>query len=184
MRYKFSTQRGETILEAVIAISVLMIVMVPASGMVVDSIRGSAGNRDNITADDLAVSGLELVQHVRDSNFRKFSSKPECWDTAPDHVDITTCDANKILSGSYTLSADSNFSQWTFLKIQNNPLPDDFDLSDSNYQLSGNQTAFYREIFMEHQPNEAIKAASRVFFRNGAQVKKVFRSALFYPIAQ
>lgn len=155
-------QKGETLLEVVVAVSVLMIVMGPASGAIVNSIRNTALNRDTAVASSLAKEGLEIVRNFRDSNVLRFSSnKEKCWNMKPDSAS-GDCDdpANKIGAGVYRLETDPITFQWTLNDTNaplseglNNPTADTFfnlllsggDLNLYNH-TSGTPTSFYRQI--------------------------------------
>ena len=94
------TKSGETLLEAIVAVSILLIVLGPASALYVGSIRTVAVNRNNLVASSLAEEGLEVFLNIRDTNLLKFSSKKtDCWNTKPDPaITLKECDklANKI----------------------------------------------------------------------------------------
>lgn len=83
-------RKAETLLEAIIAISILLIILGPASAMYVDSIRTVGGNRTDVVAAALAEEGLEIMRNMRDTNFMKFSPKAEtCWNIRPADPNFT-----------------------------------------------------------------------------------------------
>ncbi len=80
---KPTLRRGETLLEVIVAISVLMIVLGPASGLFVASVHTVGQNRNDLVAAALAEEGIEMVRNMRDSNFMQFSTKvAQCWNAA------------------------------------------------------------------------------------------------------
>ena len=82
------TISGETLIEVLIAVSVLIIVMTPSAALVMQSTRSTAYARDNLIAMSLADEGIELMNNIRDANFLKFGEKFDlCWDTRPDYND-------------------------------------------------------------------------------------------------
>lgn len=82
--------KAETILEAIIAISMLLLIIGPAGAMYVSSIQTVGGNRTDVVAAALAEEGLEIVRNMRDTNFMKFSPKAEtCWNTRPADTNFT-----------------------------------------------------------------------------------------------
>ena len=93
---------GETLLEVVIAVGVLMIILGPASATFVASVRTVGQNRNDLVAASLAEEGVEVVRNIRDSNFLKFSAKgTACWNAAPydssgNAVSIDNCGSTKI----------------------------------------------------------------------------------------
>lgn len=143
------SKRGETILEVVIAVSVIMVILAPASGLYIASVRTSANNRNDLTAAALAEEGIEIVRNIRDTNFIKFSNKArDCWNTVSGHTDAATCDAaaNKIAEGSYQLSVNvdntsPDYLKWTLSEsavIGGDAAlnPNLIGASDGNYRLS------------------------------------------------
>lgn len=95
------SKKCETLLEALVAISILLIIIGPASALYVASIRTVAVNRNDLVAASLAKEGLEVIRNIRDTNLIRFSSKKAtCWNTKPDPgITLNECDkqlANKI----------------------------------------------------------------------------------------
>lgn len=148
MKPPFST-RAETILEVVIAVSVIMVILAPASGLYIASVRTSANNRSDLAAAALAEEGIEIMRNIRDTNFIKFSNKArDCWNTVSGHTDTGTCDdaANKIAGGSYRLSVNvdqdsADYLKWTLSEsavIGGDAAlnPNLTGASDGNYRLS------------------------------------------------
>jgi type II secretory pathway pseudopilin PulG len=64
-----SHKKGFTLVEVLISLSVLIMVVVSATGLLVSSIRTNADNIDVIIAYGLAQEGLEAVRNIRDSNW-------------------------------------------------------------------------------------------------------------------
>lgn len=132
--------RAETILEVVIAISVIMIILAPASALYIASIRTSATNRNDLVAAALAEEGIEIVRNIRDTNFIKFSDKArDCWNTKPEELPAgTDCfDAgNKIAAGTYRLTIDVANGNWALESLPD-PLNDNLaGANDEKYRLT------------------------------------------------
>ena len=85
----FFSSSGETLLEAIIAISIFAIIVGPASATYVSSIQTVATNRNDLVAAALADEGVEMVRNMRDTNLLRFSPKAqECWNTLPEHLSL------------------------------------------------------------------------------------------------
>lgn len=119
------THRGETILEVVIAVTVLMLILAPASALYIASTHTIAGNRNDLIAASLAEEGIEILRNMRDTNLLKFSPKAqECWNTKPDHDTLTdpgapaatieSCEnaAKKISTGKFKLTLNPGTLEW------------------------------------------------------------------------
>ncbi len=147
MKTSFFT-RAETILEVVVAISVIMIILAPASGLYIASVRTVATNRNDLTAAALAEEGIEIVRNIRDTNFMKFSNKArDCWNTVPGHTDGATCDAaaNKIAEGSYRLFVNADNTSPNYLKWSlNSATAVLHENAEGKYDLQGEDDEDYR----------------------------------------
>lgn len=125
---------GETILEVIIAVTVLMLILGPASALYISSTHTIAGNRNDLIAAALAEEGIEMLRNMRDTNLLKFSPKAqECWNTKPDHDTLTDSDApmtaqscensdNKIAGGKYRLTLNPGTLEWN-LEVPDDPIP-------------------------------------------------------------
>ncbi|MDO8603904.1 MAG: type II secretion system protein [bacterium] len=63
-----STQRGFTLVETLIAISILLVAVVTPISLIGDSLHKLYYARDEMVAINLAQEGIEVVRYVRDSN--------------------------------------------------------------------------------------------------------------------
>ncbi|MBI5412802.1 hypothetical protein HZA42_00460 [Candidatus Peregrinibacteria bacterium] len=85
--------RGETLIEAITAVSIFLVILMPASGLYVSSIRTVSMNRNDLVAVALAEEGVEVMRNIRDTNLIKFSPKAKkCWNAQPKHKDLDKCD--------------------------------------------------------------------------------------------
>lgn len=66
---KNNKKNGFSLVEIIIAISVMVMVIVSATQLVVSIIRSNAGNINTLTAYGLSQEGLEAVRNIRDSNW-------------------------------------------------------------------------------------------------------------------
>ena len=85
-------QRGETLLEVLIALVVLIIGSVTATSLIITAIKANVYNKDSLVALNLAQEGLEFMRNVRDGNWIKFSADTQgCWNVKPG---AATCSGN------------------------------------------------------------------------------------------
>ena len=79
---KFSTTQGFTLLEGIIAITVISIGMTGALSLALSNLSSSEGNENRIIAANLAREGIELVRNQRDTNWLKIDlNQSVSWDT-------------------------------------------------------------------------------------------------------
>lgn len=191
-KFASDLRSAETLIEILIAVSVLMIALAPAAGLRVKATQNSAYNRDHLVAEMLANNGIEIINNIRDTNLLRFSTKQNsCWNTKPEHKDIDTCDEpnNLIKTGSYIVKENIGSADIELILKDPNPLPDDFNpADDSIYRLkldsltetynydTGDSTNFYKEIYIKYSKSgKTMFVSSRVFFKNGAKIKNVTR---------
>lgn len=84
-RWKSETRpAGETLLEALVAISVMLTVIGPAAGVYATSVRTISYNRNDLIAAAIADEGVEMMRNIRDTNFIRFAPKAtDCWNALP-----------------------------------------------------------------------------------------------------
>ena len=82
-------QSGFSLVETLVAITILLIVIVGPMTLVVSSVRSTAYANDQVIASFLAQEGIEIVQAARDNlQLRQFSSSPAgatAWDSFTDN---------------------------------------------------------------------------------------------------
>ena len=112
--FKFFFQpRAETLVEVIIAVSVLLIIMTPASTTAVSGLRAIKLMREYAVAESLASEGIEGVRYVRESNLLRLSADPlNCWNMKDAEPPITNTDnctaANRLAAGKYKVGVKSN----------------------------------------------------------------------------
>lgn len=88
-------RRGESILETVIAMTILAIGISLASTIIGSSLRSINASKNRIIAIGIAREGLEAIRNIRDSNWLKFNSKKrECWNHNPGPSVSDSCDGS------------------------------------------------------------------------------------------
>jgi len=97
--------KGETILEVITALFVIIIGSATAANLIITSLRANMYNRDNLIALNLAEEGIEYMRSLRDTNWLKFSYDTQnCWNMMPN---VDTCvDASRIKDSKYFALAD------------------------------------------------------------------------------
>lgn len=89
-------KRAESLMETIIAITVIALIVTGAGIMVRISILGNELSQDRMTALNLAREGVEAMRNIRDTNWLRYAAKKDtCWNTLDDGgvpIDITNCD--------------------------------------------------------------------------------------------
>lgn len=114
--------KAETILEVMVALSVLMITLSYIGGTLTTSIRLSKFSENRLIAESLAIEGIEGVKNIIYSNlFRLDEDKENCWNAGFKGIfpniepvsDITECKGLNALK----IGDPNNSTSWQYFKI-------------------------------------------------------------------
>ncbi|MFA5854984.1 MAG: hypothetical protein WC846_01680 [Candidatus Gracilibacteria bacterium] len=73
-------RRAESMIESLIAVTIIVFATVAALAMMRSAISGNQLIEDKIVALNLAIEGINAVQNVRDTNYLRYSANAdECW---------------------------------------------------------------------------------------------------------
>ena len=114
---KFKSLRAESIIETIIAITVIIIGSSAAIGMTRSALTGNENIGQKMVAMNLAEEGIEGVKNIRDTNYLRFSSDPDtCWKSLMVNSTATSsnCSTTEIRDGTYYLTRDliTNLYAW------------------------------------------------------------------------
>ena len=145
--------RGESIIESLIGIAIIIIALAGIMALFSDNIRLNHSTRNRIIAINLAREGIEAVRFVRDSNWLVYSNdRRVCWnnDTENDCVDSGSDGITDFpLNGNYNAVMDPADFTWK-LEEDSDGLDLDNQLNlHNNFYLhtaSGSTTPFQRQI--------------------------------------
>ncbi len=171
---------GETLLEVVIAVSMIMIIIAPTAAIYTTGIQTLSYSKEDLIAESLAEEGLELMRGFRDNNLIKFAQKGgECWDAKPEQTELEGCEAVGISDGSYIFDGEGVLKN---ISMPAEPFltPNNFGSDTSaDYKISDN---FYREIFIKKLSwdgnQDAMKVLSRVFYVAGGKIKQIEKAMI------
>jgi type II secretory pathway pseudopilin PulG len=81
MRYTRHNQKGQTLLELLVALFILVLVLTATVALIVSSINAGRESRNRLIAANLAREGIEIVRNIRDSNWIDPGvATPPAWD--------------------------------------------------------------------------------------------------------
>lgn len=179
---------GESLIEVLIAVVILMIFLVSILNMMNQSISLNENIRMRVMAINLAREGIEGVRSIRDTNWLRFSGNMRenwlCYATDAD--DCTNGTDNIIVAGEYIV--DFKDGRFTLKKTKENQLYLDSNTQMFTHKADGNApTPFKREIklSLENIPcpencPQKLKVVSMVSWDENDESKKVTLEAHLY----
>lgn len=113
MRY-LGTQKnkGFTIIESLVAISILIIAITGPLAIVAQSLRSSYFSRDQMTAFYLAQEAVEYIRNIRDKNSLQYPNEPDRWLEAQGFQDYCINDSTLSTTKKCSLVRDATGYQF------------------------------------------------------------------------
>jgi len=149
MKKTLTNKQGFTLVEVIVAFSVLIMVIVAATNLLVSVIRSNNENENTLVAYGLAQEGLEAVRNMRDSDWllgAKFSGNignsgcawTECFPLSDvqDYI-LNFNNDNTLTSGDVKdASALSTVAPWKLTKfsLSADPSPTDWAVTSTNWK--------------------------------------------------
>lgn len=133
-----SNKKGETLLEILIALTVITMASAAAASAVMSAVQSVSMSRNYLIAQNLADEGIEAVKNVRDTNWMKYPTQKDCWL----NLDQTTCSTTSTLTDTakgYAAAYDLASSRWILTaqtKLNSSPT---LAGTDYNYSLKFNK---------------------------------------------
>ncbi|MFA6992513.1 MAG: hypothetical protein WC269_04525 [Candidatus Gracilibacteria bacterium] len=138
MRNKLIKKSGETLIEAIVSITVLMMAGSIASSMIISAIQQSALSEDYLIAQNLAMEVVEGIKNIRDTNTMLYPDYPECWmvlDPNPDPLFDCTINPQVEQNRWYIVNYEVNPSGYGRWLLKNTADPDTSPDEKAKYQL-------------------------------------------------
>jgi len=144
---KITDQKGQSILEMLVAIFVLVVVLTATIVLIITSINASRHSKNKLIATSLAREGIEIVRNIRDSNWIDPSSPLPSWDDGLFDESVNNYStALPIIDGSNPVSL--KFADYDFTAAY----PDIRIKVESNSYLQGEgigaDSSFYRLLYI------------------------------------
>lgn len=174
-------QRGNSIIEVIVVITILTIGIVGTYNIINNGQKLSSTAENRIKAINIAREWLEAVENIRDTNWIKFSSDYDnCWKVKDYNINCIGVPGKEFTSGSYILIQSG--SLWTLsgtiipsttyttylgqfpIFLDNNSLPMSIGNNTpcSSFQTRNCKTIFTREIQISHPDATHMKINSIV----------------------
>ena len=130
----FLNNRGQSLLEAIFAIGLLLIAVSAVLGLAIANSAGQSASELQLVANNLAREGIEVVRNIRDSNWLASQS----WDTG------------LIGDGTAIPNFDKNANTWTLDFAFNQPTTVYLSGGVYNHSSSGQPTIYRRLLTLRN----------------------------------
>lgn len=169
MAHFTNRHRGETILEVVTATVMVSLVLVAAIALFSRVIQANVNVKNRVVATGLAQEGIEMVRHVRDTNWLKYSGNRRAkWLCIDTKTDLNACRGGGTSPVIFSLNTPQTF---IFEEDQGRPLlslnnnTEKFRIfkdSESNlsHDSSGEATLFSRKISLTLRKDQNCDSAT------------------------
>ncbi len=146
--------KAESLIETMIAVSVIVISTMAAMTLIRTSLVGNNVIGEKIIGLNLGLEGIEAVRNIRDSNYLKFPSDPaNCWNTLDADL-VIDCPFDEKIEGGVTYYLTRNISSaplfnWEMTEVD--PLTDDgwLDLYDYKVDWDGDGSVETIQIYAQ-----------------------------------
>jgi type II secretory pathway pseudopilin PulG len=142
-----STPLGQTLVEVIVAIGIIIIVLVAVFTLAGTTIRMGTISRQKLQAVNLAQEGIEAIRNIRDSNWIQIQKGKSgvSWDNGPDG------NKDHIFNNQEGVIYNNTEEKWEFNRDPN-PKPDYFD-ANYNRLPSSTNAVFTRIIDIDDNPD-------------------------------
>lgn len=180
---KIIKKSGETLVEALVSIMVLMMAGSVASSVIISAIQQSALSEDYLIAQNLAYEAVEAIENIRDTNAMLYPGVKECWMNLSPAPDVYPGDcylqpnikASKFYTIDYGKKQDSDIYNHWYLGGESSSVPTTAQLylKDGRYTHYGDPTLtptkFSRYIYVEEVDDNQVIFNVTVSWQRGAK---------------
>ena len=132
---RIPNQKGQSLLELLVALSILVVALTATIVLIVTSINAGREARNKLVATSLAREGIEIVRNIRDSNW--IDTTDPSWDDGL----IGDNTAIPVIDGVNSITLDFSENNFTPIKLDGNAY-----LQGST--APGTDTQFYRLLYL------------------------------------
>jgi len=172
--FKNRILRGETLVEVMVSLFVIMISGAAATMIVMTALDTTVTSERYLVAQNLAVSVAEQITNIRDTNRLRYPLyHDECW-LVLDGENCSNPNPGLLQTGSLTEGNYSLESGQFFLHSSDLNLDDGINASDEDYQFTftgqTEKSDYYRQIKITFADTESIEFTVTIEWLDGAKV--------------
>ena len=132
---RIPNQKGQSLLELLVALSILVVALTATIVLIVTSINAGREARNKLVATSLAREGIEIVRNIRDSNW--IDTTDPSWDDGL----IGDNTATPVIDGTNPVTLNFSDNNFTVIKLDNNAYLQGSTAPDTD-------TQFYRLLYL------------------------------------
>lgn len=134
---RITDNHGQTLLELLIAISILVVTLVTTIALIVASIKAGRESTNKLIGASLAREAIEIARNIRDSNWA--TSSTLYWDSGLSNGTDNT--ATPVVDGTSPITLDFSSDDFTSVRQSGNEYL-------QGTSAGGTATAFYRLVYV------------------------------------
>ncbi len=165
-------QRGQSLIETIVALTVIITGLVGAISMVVFSLRSVGTSQNRLIALHLSWEAIEAAQAIRDSNYLAGNPFNTGLSGGADNTAIAAFDP--VAGWSFDFSPNAFADNTTQLYLQGGLY------RQSTAPLPGIASAFRRLVIVEQSAPDEIRVVSTVQWTERSEVRQVRAERIFY----
>lgn len=166
-------QRGQSLIETIIALSIIVSGLGGAVTLVTYSLRSSESTLNRLIAQNLAAESIEVVTNIRDSNYLAGDAFNAALDGGPDGTAIAVFDE---ATNTWTIDfAPNAFTEPTTTLYQQGGV-----YRQSSASIAGTATPFKRLITLDNSNADEIHVTAEVQWSERGQVKRMGMERTLY----
>jgi type II secretory pathway pseudopilin PulG len=100
---KITSQKGQTLIETMVAVFILVVGIAAATGLAIFSLNASSNITKQIIATGLAREGLEAIRSMRDTNWLRGTLSTNCFNYQPPYNNDAKCYLNWLTEQEYPI---------------------------------------------------------------------------------
>jgi type II secretory pathway pseudopilin PulG len=121
MKYFFRNNKGETLAETIIALSILAVGITSSSAIMVNSTRNLTNAKNRVVAVNIAREGIEAMRNIRDTNWLFYSDRRrQCWNHDPSVGTCDPADPSHIIEPGHYVIYKRNDESWRLVPADSN----------------------------------------------------------------
>lgn len=169
----YRNQRGQSLIETIVALGVITVALSGSISLAIFSLRAVGTSQNRLVALHLSWEGIEVAQHIRDSNYLAGAAFNAGLNGGADTTAIATFDpaTNTWLMDFSATTMNDNSAQL----FQQGGV-----YQQSSLVIAGTATPFRRLLTIDNSVADEVRVVSTVQWTEGSDTRSVDAERIFY----